>query len=101
MISESHTRYGSRLVPGRARQGSARRWRSYQASKALALATSRIVFVATACFRCNDFAATLITDGVTERSMMDKPRNSQVRALADAMRSTLNDAFAKQGFAST
>jgi hypothetical protein len=33
--------------------------------------------------------------------MMDKPRNSQVRALADAMRSTLNDAFAKQGFAST
>ena len=32
---------------------------------------------------------------------MDKPRNSQVRALADAMRSTLNDAFAKQGFAST
>ena len=32
---------------------------------------------------------------------MDKPRKSQVRALADAMRSTLNDAFAKQGFAST
>jgi len=32
---------------------------------------------------------------------MDKPRNPQVRALADAMRTTLNDAFAKQGFAST
>src|SRR5262249_28875896 len=40
-------------------------------------------------------------EGVAERSIMDKPRNPQVRALADAMRTTLNDAFAKQGFAST
>jgi hypothetical protein len=32
---------------------------------------------------------------------MNKPRKSQLRALADAMRATLNDAFAKQGFAST
>src|SRR5690349_14797217 len=34
MISDSHTRYGSAVTPGRARQGRARRWRSYQASSA-------------------------------------------------------------------
>jgi hypothetical protein len=38
---------------------------------------------------------------VTEPFTMDKPRNRPVRALADAMRTTLNAAFAKQGFAST
>src|SRR5258705_2222840 len=32
---------------------------------------------------------------------MDKPRRSQPRPLADILRKTLNDAFAKQGFAST
>jgi hypothetical protein len=32
---------------------------------------------------------------------MDKPGRTQTRALADVLRKTLNDAFAKQGFAST
>jgi hypothetical protein len=32
---------------------------------------------------------------------MDKPRRSQPRPLSDLLRRTLNDAFAKQGFAST
>jgi hypothetical protein len=32
---------------------------------------------------------------------MDKPRRSQARPLFDLLRKTLNDAFAKQGFAST
>jgi hypothetical protein len=38
---------------------------------------------------------------VTERATMDKPRRSQARPLSDLLRKTLNDAFAKQGFAST
>jgi hypothetical protein len=32
---------------------------------------------------------------------MDKPRRSQPRPLSDLLRKTLNEAFAKQGFAST
>jgi hypothetical protein len=32
---------------------------------------------------------------------MDKPRKSHPRALSDLLRKTLNEAFAKQGFAST
>jgi hypothetical protein len=32
---------------------------------------------------------------------MDKPRRTQARPLSDLLRKTLNDAFAKQGFAST
>src|SRR4029450_5171048 len=32
---------------------------------------------------------------------MDKPRRSQARPLSDLLRKTLNQAFAKQGFAST
>jgi hypothetical protein len=32
---------------------------------------------------------------------MDKPRRSQARPLSDLLRKTLNEAFAKQGFAST
>jgi hypothetical protein len=35
MISESQTRYGSAHTGDTARQGSVRRWRSYQASKAV------------------------------------------------------------------
>jgi hypothetical protein len=42
-----------------------------------------------------------MVNGFTEHSVMDKPHYPQVRALADALRTTLNDAFAKQGFAST
>jgi hypothetical protein len=38
---------------------------------------------------------------VTERVPMDKPRRSQPRPLSDLLRKTLNEAFAKQGFAST
>src|SRR5947209_95459 len=36
MTSLSQTRYGSAVVPGSARQGSRRRWRSYQPSSAAA-----------------------------------------------------------------
>ena len=32
---------------------------------------------------------------------MNKPGKTQARPLADVLRKTLNDAFAKQGFAST
>ena len=38
---------------------------------------------------------------VTERATMDKPRRSPARPLSDLLRKTLNEAFAKQGFAST
>src|SRR5215472_19074991 len=42
----------------------------------------------------------MASDG-TERTTMDKPRRSQPRPLSDLLRKTLNEAFAKQGFAST
>src|SRR6266481_1048657 len=61
----------------------------------------RLFFVAAACFRRTVFAATVMNNGLTEPSIMNKSRNPQVRALADALRTTLNDAFARQGFAST
>jgi hypothetical protein len=38
---------------------------------------------------------------MTERRTMDKPGRTQARPLADLLRSTVKDAFAKQGFATT
>jgi len=38
---------------------------------------------------------------MTERRAMDKPRKTQARPLADILRNTIKDAFAKQGFAAT
>jgi hypothetical protein len=38
---------------------------------------------------------------VAERKKMDKPRRSRAQPLSDLLRKTLNQAFAKQGFAST
>jgi len=38
---------------------------------------------------------------VAERENMDKPRRSRAQPLSDLLRKTLNQAFAKQGFAST
>ena len=37
---------------------------------------------------------------VAERAKMDKPRRSRAQPLSDLLRKTLNQAFAKQGFAS-
>src|SRR4029079_18943378 len=38
---------------------------------------------------------------MTERYVMDKPRHLQARPLADLLRVTIKDAFARQGFAAT
>jgi hypothetical protein len=42
-----------------------------------------------------------MTSDMTERHAMDKPRYSQARPLADLLRVTIKDAFARQGFAAT
>jgi hypothetical protein len=42
-----------------------------------------------------------MAEDVAEAVVMNKPRRPQTRPLADLLRKTLSDAFAKQGFAST
>ena len=51
-------------------------------------------------FRLDVGTATVIATDVTERADMNKP-GKMVRPLGDVLRKTLNDAFARQGFAST
>src|SRR5262249_62040795 len=45
--------------------------------------------------------ATVMASDGTERTTMDKPRRPPARPLSDLLRKPLNEAFAKQGFAST
>src|SRR5262245_65026995 len=104
MISESHTRYGSGVSPGRARHGRSRRCRSYQASSASGSGADTS-FTITADDAFTFFRAvgpaTLMRPDVTEPSRMTKPAKTYPRPLRELLNRCLGDTFARQGFAST
>src|SRR5258708_34377172 len=88
MISESQTRYGSARSPGGARHGSLRRWRSYQASKAVGSGHDSAGRRLPRC-RATGFAATFAIEvigagrGRTEHRTMNKPPRSFANPLAN------------------
>src|SRR5580704_7459340 len=107
MISESQTRYGSAHSPGGARHGSLRRWRSYQASRAVGCGHDCRVRRLPRC-RATGLAAMVAAEviakrsgrGMTEHLTMNKPSRSFAKPLRDVVGKTIGEAFRKQGFAS-
>src|ERR1700693_1507254 len=101
MISESQTRYGSVRWPGGARHGNLRRWRSYQASKAVGCGHDSGVRRLPRC-RATGLAATVAAEviakgsgqriwpkgsgrGMTEHRTMNKPSRSFAKPLRDVV----------------
>src|ERR1700722_8573937 len=103
MISESQTRYGSVRWPGGARHGSLRRWRSYQASRAVGCGHDCRVRHLPRC-RATGLAATVTVigsgRGMTEHRIMNKPSRSFAKPLRDLVAKAVGETFRKQGFAS-
>src|SRR6202023_3387812 len=103
MISESQTRYGSARRPGGTRHGSLRRWRSYQAKRAVGCGHDSAVRRLPRC-RATGLAATVAIigsgRGMTEHRIMNKPSRSFAKPLRDVVRKTIGEAFRNQGFAS-
>src|SRR5580704_7249029 len=107
MISDSQTRYGSARWPGGARHGSLRRWRSYQANRAVGCGHDSGVRRLPRC-RATGLAATVAAEviakrsgrGMTEHRIMNKPSRSFAKPLRDVVGKTIGEAFRKQGFAS-
>src|SRR5262245_11168197 len=105
MISESHTRYGSGVSPGRARHGRSRRCRSYQASSAAGSGVGASpAFVPTGeafAFFCVARPATVMRSDVAEPAHMNKSAKTYPRPLREMLNRCLGETFAKRGFAST
>src|SRR5580704_18283139 len=104
MISESQTRYGSaRFWPGGARHGSLRRWRSYQASKAVGCGHESAVRRLPRC-RATGLPATVAIigsgRGMTEHRIMNKPSRSFAKPLRDIVAKAVGETFRKQRVAS-
>src|SRR3984957_13951131 len=99
MISESQTRYGSAGWPGKARHGSRRRCRSYQASSAVGCGDNAAAGRLSRC-RSASVAATVMLRGMTERHNMNKPSRSFARPLRDLVGKAVGETFRRQGFAS-
>src|ERR1700675_635181 len=105
MISESQTRYGAARWPGGARHGSLRRWRSYQASKAVGCGHDSGVRRLPRC-RATGLAAAVAAEvigsgrGMTEHRIMNKPSRSFAKPLRDLVAKAVGETFRKQGFAS-